>query len=99
MPMPLALCTLLKFPPSAQVLKVRQFSAIPLTPAHQKEDVTCWIQTLFTTQFVPEEFTAPLLSSLARLTALQSSDKLDTTQDSVVKMLAIPCVLPAGVTR
>src|SRR5271170_6753667 len=97
--MPLALWTLLKLPPSAQVLNVRQFSAIPLMPAHQKEEVTCWIQTLLTSQLFPLKSTAPLLLLPARFEALQSSATFSSAQETALMMFATAWVLLAGVTR
>src|SRR5580658_3331172 len=99
MPRPLALCTLLKLPPSAQVLNVRQFSAMPLTPAHQKDEVACWIQTLLTTQLLPLKSTAPLLLAPSRLQELQSSSTFWSVQETALMILATPWVLLAGVTR
>src|ERR1700722_15342636 len=97
--MPFALCTLLKLPPSAQVLSVRQFSAMPLTPPHQKEEVTCWIQTLFTTQLVPLKSIAPSLLLPARLEELQSSRTFDSVHETALMILPMPYGLFAGVTR
>src|SRR5215469_11312824 len=99
MPMPLSLCTLLKLPPSDHPLNTRQFCARPPKPAHQKAEVTCWIQTLSTSQLLPLKLTAPLLFAPSRLEPLQSSATFWSVLEVVVIILATPMVLFAGVTR
>src|SRR5258708_3224822 len=97
--MPRESWTLLKLPPSDQMLCERQFSAMPLLPAHQNAEVTCWIQTLFTSQLSPLKSTAPLLLFPARLEPLQSRDRFCSLEDVPSTMFAMPWVLLAGVTR
>src|ERR1700744_5945368 len=99
MPMPLSLCTLLKLPPSDQTLSTRQLQAVPFTPAHQNAEVTCWIQTLVTSQFVPLKLIPPLLLAPSRLELLQSIKTSRSVLPVVVTMLLTPCEFPFGTTR
>src|SRR6266852_5611660 len=97
--MPRASSTLLKLPPSDQMLVTRQFLAMPLSPAHQKAEVTCWTQTLFTSQFEPLKLMAPLLLLPALLTELVSRARFSMIEDWVVMILFTPWEFPLGVTR
>src|SRR5437899_1920028 len=99
MPMPALPSTLLKLPPSDHTLNTRQFCAVPPIPEHQNAEVTCWIQTLSTSQLLPLKLTAPLLLLPARFDALQSRATPRKVEEVVVMMLFTPCELLFGVTR